>query len=68
MTARPLAGWSLRCPVCWRVILPTDALLHLAAAPRLAHHLWTEHAYEAAILRMHLDRPPSEWPELEAAA
>lgn len=57
-------GWSLRCPVCWRLVLPADGSLHFAVAPRWAFHLWDEHPAEAAILRMHLFRPPERWPEL----
>jgi hypothetical protein len=57
-----LPGYSLRCPMCHRVVLPEDGLLHLLLAPRLAFHLWDEHPYEAAILRLHLERPPDAWP------
>lgn len=63
----PLPGWNLMCPVCWRRFLPADGLLHLQLAPRFAHHLWDEHPYEAAVLRLHLTDPPAEWPVLEAA-
>jgi hypothetical protein len=57
-------GWSLRCPFCWRLLLPTDASLHFALAPRLAFHMWQEHPADTAILRLHLGRPPANWPEL----
>jgi hypothetical protein len=63
-----MTGWRVRCPFCWRQLLPLDGLLHLALAPRLAYHLWDEHPYEAAILRAHLLQPPSEWPELAREA
>lgn len=59
-------GWSVRCPFCHRLLLPIGGLLHLALAPRLAYHLFDEHLYEAAILRIHLNRPPDRWPELES--
>lgn len=58
------AGWSVRCPFCWRLVLPTNASLHFAVAPRLSYHLWDEHPAQAAILRLHLFRPPDHWPEL----
>lgn len=57
------AGWQLRCPVCWRQVLPLDGSLHYLLAPRLAYHLWDAHPAEAAILRLHLFRPPAQWPE-----
>jgi hypothetical protein len=63
-----VSGWSVRCPFCWRQLLPTAGLLHLLLAPRLAYHLWDEHPYEAAILRLHLAKPPAEWPELAEEA
>jgi len=63
-----MLGWNLRCPVCWRLLLPTDGLLALVLAPRLAYHLWDRHPYEAAILRLHLNRPPDEWLVLEEGA
>lgn len=59
---------SLRCPICWRCLLPTNGLLAVRLAPRLEHHLWDEHPYEAAILRLHLTRPPGEWPIIEEGA
>lgn len=60
-------GWSLVCPVCWRSLLPVDGLLS-DLMPRLAFHLWDEHDLEAAFLRLALNNPPAEWPEMEAAA
>ena len=57
---------SLRCPICWRCLLLTDGLLAVVLAPRLAHHLWDEYPYEAAILRLHLNWPPDEWPAVLA--
>lgn len=63
-----MTGWSLRCPFCWRLLLPEDALLHLTLAPRMAHHLWDAHPFETRILQLHLERPPTEWPVLEVAA
>lgn len=60
-----MTGYTLDCPVCGRRVLPEQGLLHLALAPRLAYHLWDEHQYEAAILRLHLNHPPAAWPELE---
>jgi len=65
MTDSP-AGWTIRCPFCHRVLLPTDGLLHLALAPRLAYHLWDAHPYETRILQLHLERPSDEWPLLAA--
>ena len=58
-------GWSILCPVCHRQVLPVDGLL-MEVMPRLAFHLWDEHAVEAAFLRIHLSDPPAAWPELEA--
>jgi len=63
-----MTGYTLRCPFCWRLLLPTDGLLHLALAPRLVYHLWDSHPYEAAILRLHLVNPPDEWPEIVGVA
>lgn len=63
-----MSGFSLWCPVCLRPILPERGLLHLALAPRWAWHMKSEHEYEAAILRLHLNRPPDEWPVVEEGA
>ncbi len=60
-----MTGFSVVCPICDRPILPESGLLHLLLAPRLAYHLFEEHPYEAAIIRLHLNRPPEEWPEAE---
>jgi hypothetical protein len=57
-------GWSLRCPVCWRLVLPADGSLHFAVAPRLSWHLWSDHPFETRLLLLHLSNPPREWPEL----
>lgn len=59
-----MTGWTLRCPVCHRVVLPEEAPLHVTVAPRLAYHLRDAHPYEADILRLHLNHPPAEWPEI----
>ena len=65
MSPQTSYGYNVLCPFCWRQLLPADGLLHLALAPRLAYHLFDEHQYEAAILRLHLNRPPSAFVELE---
>lgn len=57
-------GWTVRCPFCWRLVLPEDSSLHYVLAPRLSYHLWDAHPAETAILRLHLERPPAEWPEI----
>lgn len=65
---RELVGWTVSCPFCFRRVLPTDGLFHLAIAPRLAYHLWDEHPYEARILQLHLADPSDEWPEIVEVA
>ena len=61
-------SWDVRCPFCWRLVLPSDeASLYYVLAPRLAFHLYDEHPYEATTLRLRLENPPTEWPVIEAA-
>ena len=62
--SRALWGWTVVRPFCWRRLLPTNSLIHLLLAPRFVWRLWDEHPHEAAILRLHLQSPPTEWPEV----
>ena len=59
-------GWEVRCPFCWRQVLPTDASLHYVVMPRLVWHM-LEDPYEATSLRLRLADPPSAWPVLDEA-
>lgn len=57
----------LLCPACWSEVLPADAF-DFELAARLGYHLWDAHPYQAALLRIFLDRPPESWPVIEEAA
>lgn len=64
-----MTAWNVRCPFCWRLLLPSDdASLHYVLAPRLAHHMYDAHPYEATTLCLALEHPPAEWPVIEEDA
>jgi hypothetical protein len=63
-----MSAWEIRCPFCWRLLLPADGNLHYFLIPRLVFHLYDAHPYEATTLRLRLEHPPAEWPVLEEMA